>query len=49
MESAQRITPQSGDLLVIVGTVKGAFILHSDRARGNFNIAGPWFKGQAGG
>ncbi len=47
MESGERIMPQSGDLLVIVGTVKGAFILHSDRARDQFRIAGPYFKGQA--
>ena len=46
MESADRITPQSGDLLVVIGTVKGAFLLHTDRARGNFRIAGPYFKGQ---
>ena len=47
MENANRITPQSGDVLVIVGTVKGAFIFHSDRNRGQFHIAGPYFKGQA--
>ena len=47
MERADQITPQSGDLLMIVGTVKGAFIFHSDRVRSQFRIAGPYFKGQA--
>ena len=42
-----QITPQSGDLLVIVGTVKGVFIFSSDRNRRKFHIAGPYFKGQA--
>ena len=47
MERAEQITPQSGDLIVIVGTVKGAFIFRSDRTRSKFRIAGPYFKGQA--
>jgi hypothetical protein len=47
MEKAERITPQSGDLIVMVGTVKGAFIFRSDRNRRQFQIAGPYFKGQA--
>jgi hypothetical protein len=47
MERAEQITPQSGDVIVIVGTVKGAFIFRSDRKRSQFSIAGPYFKGQA--
>jgi hypothetical protein len=47
MELAESITPQSGDLLVIVGTVKGAFIFRSDSYRRQFQIAGPYFKGMA--
>jgi BNR/Asp-box repeat len=47
METLKQINPQTGDVIVMVGTVKGAFIFHSDRARGEFDIAGPWFKGQA--
>ena len=46
MQHASSITPQSGDLLLMVGTVKGAFIFHSDRNRREFQIAGPYFKGQ---
>jgi BNR/Asp-box repeat len=47
METLKQINPQTGDVIVMVGTVKGAFIFRSDRARGEFDIAGPWFKGQA--
>src|SRR5260370_26468160 len=47
MQHANSITPLSGDQIVIVGTVKGVFIFSSDRERRNFNIAGPYFKGQA--
>ena len=47
MERAESITPHSGDLLLIVGTVKGVFIFKSDRDRREFQIAGPYFKGQA--
>jgi hypothetical protein len=45
METVERITPNSGDLILTVGTVKGAFIFHSDRSRRKFQIAGPYFKG----
>ena len=47
MQHASSITPHSGDLLVIVGTVKGAFIFSCDRNRREFKIAGPYFKGQS--
>lgn len=46
METSERITPQAGDVIVLVGTVKGAFLFHGDRTRREFRIAGPWFKGQ---
>src|SRR5579864_8562858 len=45
MDTANRINPHSGDLVLMVGTVKGAFIFHSDRSRRDFHIAGPYFKG----
>ena len=47
MKHANSITPHSGDLLLIVGTVKGVFIFSCDRNRREFQIAGPYFKGQA--
>lgn len=46
MERSERIKPQSGDVILTVGTVKGAFIFHSDQSRREFRIAGPYFKGQ---
>jgi hypothetical protein len=45
--NAERITPSSGDVILMVGTVKGGFLFHTDRKRGKFHIAGPYFKGQA--
>ena len=47
MERAESINPQSGDVILLVGTVKGVFIFTSDCNRGQFRIAGPYFKGQA--
>ncbi len=47
MKSVESITPSSGELILIVGTVKGVFIFRSDRERRRFDIAGPYFKGQA--
>src|SRR6266436_5002080 len=40
-------SPNAGDILLIVGTVKGAFIFRCDHGRRQFQIAGPSFKGQA--
>ncbi len=47
MERAESIIPHAGDLILIVGTVKGLFIFRTDRERRRFDIAGPYFKGQA--
>jgi hypothetical protein len=41
------LSPQSGDLLLMVGTVKGAFIFLSDRRRAEFKMSGPHFPGQS--
>jgi hypothetical protein len=46
METVEQVTPHSGDIILMVGTVKGAFIFHGDRSRGEFHLAGPYFKGQ---
>ena len=47
MEHVESITPQAGDVLAIVGTVKGAFILSADHNRSRWRFAGPYFKGQS--
>ena len=46
MDAVKTISPHSGDLILMVGTVKGAFILsRRSKARREFHIAGPYFKG----
>lgn len=47
MTTTAKTSPNAGDLLLLVGTVKGAFIFRSDGHRGEFQIAGPYLKGQA--
>src|SRR5437660_11982205 len=47
MTSSVKLSPRSGDLLLMVGTVKGAFIFSSDRKRGDFKMSGPHFPGQS--
>ena len=43
--SASASTKQ--EALVLVGTMKGAFILRSDKARKTWKMDGPYFKGEA--
>jgi len=38
MEHTESITPQAGDLLVIVGTVKGVFIFSTNHERTRFKV-----------
>ena len=38
---------KDGDVLLLVGTVKGAFLLRSTTDRGRWEVAGPYFHGQA--
>lgn len=45
MPKTQHITPQSGDLLLLVGTMKGAFILRADKRRARWEMGGPYFPG----
>jgi hypothetical protein len=47
MPPAQQIDVQPGDALVLVGTMKGAFILRSDQSRSHWDVAGPYFAGRA--
>jgi hypothetical protein len=46
MEGVSAVSPQSGDLILMIGTVKGAFFCQTNRTRKEFRIAGPYFKGQ---
>jgi photosystem II stability/assembly factor-like uncharacterized protein len=47
MPAPKHIKPTSGDVLLLVGTMKGAFILRSDVARKTWEVGGPYFPGRA--
>ena len=48
MPEAQHITaPRPGDVLVLVGTMKGAFLFRADPRRGTWEMGGPYFPGSA--
>jgi serine/threonine protein kinase len=38
---------KDGDVLLLVGTIKGAFLLRSNSNRARWEVAGPYFHGQA--
>ncbi|HET9790373.1 MAG TPA: exo-alpha-sialidase [Candidatus Angelobacter sp.] len=45
MPSVQHISAKSGDVLLLVGTMKGAFVLRSDKARKKWSVGGPYSVG----
>src|SRR5687768_3137909 len=47
MPETRHVTPRSGDVLLLVGTMKGAFLLRADAARGAWEMGGPYFAGSA--
>ena len=47
MPDTRHVTPRSGDFLVLVGTMKGAFILRADESRKKWDVGGPYFPGSA--
>ncbi|MGI8919834.1 MAG: WD40/YVTN/BNR-like repeat-containing protein [Pyrinomonadaceae bacterium] len=47
MPETNHVTPKSGDQLLLVGTMKGAFVLKSDGNRKNWEVGGPYFPGRA--
>ncbi|MCG8458420.1 MAG: hypothetical protein MI919_19255, partial [Holophagales bacterium] len=47
MANIERLEAVSGDVLVLVGTAKGAFCFRASGAsRDTFELAGPWFQGE---
>lgn len=40
-------TPRPGDVLVLAGTMKGAFVFRADKTRGTWEMGGPYFPGSA--
>src|SRR4051812_21005259 len=47
MPRSRKPRHEAGDVLVLVGTTKGAFILSSDASRKKWRTDGPHFKGQS--
>jgi photosystem II stability/assembly factor-like uncharacterized protein len=47
MPAPNHVNPNKGDVLTLVGTMKGAFVLRSDAARTNWEVGGPYFPGRA--
>jgi len=47
MPNPNQINVNPGDNLVLVGTMKGAFLFRSDGARSKWDEAGPYFPGRA--
>ena len=47
MPNPNQINVNSGDNLVLVGTVKGAFVFRSDTTREKWEEAGPYFPGRS--
>jgi photosystem II stability/assembly factor-like uncharacterized protein len=46
LRGMQHLTVKNGDVLLLVGTNKGAFLLKSSRDRARWDVAGPYFHGQ---
>ena len=47
MPATTHVTPSAGDVLLLVGTMKGAFVLRADPARRRWDVGGPYFPGSA--
>jgi photosystem II stability/assembly factor-like uncharacterized protein len=47
MPTPTQINTKAGDTLVLVGTMKGAFVFRSDGARKKWDAAGPYFPGRS--
>ena len=47
MPVTTHVAARSGDVLLLVGTMKGAFVLRSDAARTRWEVGGPYFPGSA--
>jgi len=47
MVATRHVSPKGGDALVMVGTMKGAFLFRSNASRARWERGGPYFPGQA--
>jgi photosystem II stability/assembly factor-like uncharacterized protein len=47
MPKSNHVSANSGDVLLLAGTMKGAFVLRSDKQRQEWEVGGPYFPGRA--
>jgi hypothetical protein len=47
MPKPKHVSANSGDVLLLAGTMKGAFVLRSDKQRRKWEVGGPYFPGRA--
>jgi photosystem II stability/assembly factor-like uncharacterized protein len=47
MPTPNHVNANAGDVLILAGTMKGAFVLRSDRERRQWEVGGPYFPGRA--
>ena len=47
MPVTRHVKPRNGDVLLLVGTMKGAFILRANKKRASWDVGGPYFPGSA--
>ena len=45
MPDTRHVKPRNGDVLLLVGTMKGAFILRAGKGRAKWEVGGPYFPG----
>lgn len=47
MPKPNHVKPNAGDALLLVGTMKGAFVMRADASRDKWEVGGPYFPGRA--
>jgi len=47
MPASRHVAVKNGDVLLLVGTTKGCFLLRSNRGRARWDVGGPYFPGQS--
>lgn len=47
MPIATNVNANPGDVMILAGTMKGAFVLRSDQSRQDWEVGGPYFPGRA--
>ena len=47
MPEVRNVKPRKGDVLLLVGTMKGAFVLRSSKKRAKWEVGGPYFPGNS--